>query len=99
MPAIRRKRKAGESGVGATIRHLRNERGWTLQQLAGRCGFGLVYLCDLELGRRPCSPLTAYRVARALDTEPAPLVQEVLEYLIASTDLEVVVRKKLLGVP
>lgn len=85
--------------IGEHLRALRQERDLTLADVAGRIGVGIPYVCDIELGRRPCSPHTAARFADALDVPRERLVQVVMETLVSSLGLEVVVRKRLRGVP
>jgi transcriptional regulator with XRE-family HTH domain len=59
MPAPRR-------WAGATVKHLRNERGWTQDQLAARVRCARNTIARIETGtRRPSLPLLE-RLARAL---------------------------------
>lgn len=49
------------------LRHVREQAGQTQRQVADALGFSVPYICDIEAGRRACSPkiLAAYeRIAR-----------------------------------
>jgi rhodanese-related sulfurtransferase/transcriptional regulator with XRE-family HTH domain len=56
-----------EAVVGKNLRALRAERGWTLDQLAGRSGVSRQSLGQIELGRLVPSLGTVWRIARAFD--------------------------------
>ncbi|MBX6385293.1 MAG: helix-turn-helix transcriptional regulator [Microbispora sp.] len=52
--------------VGDKLRRLREERDWSLEQLARRIGRTRSYLCRLENGQRTPSRRTVYQLAQAL---------------------------------
>lgn len=85
--------------LGKHMRHLRENHGVTLETVANRAGVSISYLSDIERGRRSCPVRTADKLARAMHERPESFVQLVLEEELAGLDLEVVVRKKLKGVP
>lgn len=51
---------------GAAIRQLRQERGWTQEDLADVSGLQPTYLSDLERGARSPGLATQQRLAKAL---------------------------------
>lgn len=59
--------------IGARIRALRKQRGWSVQQLAEAGDLSRRMLTDIELGQANPSLATVDRVARALDTDFAAL--------------------------
>ncbi len=61
---------AGES----PIRAYRLYRGMTQRRLAGAAGINLVYLSQIETGKRAGSLGTIAAIARALEVEPGDLV-------------------------
>lgn len=65
----------GRRWSGATVKHLRNERGWTQEQLAARVRCARNTIARIETGtRRPSLPLLE-RLARALKLGVADLFQ------------------------
>jgi predicted transcriptional regulator/DNA-binding XRE family transcriptional regulator len=59
---------------GRRVRHIRNERGLTLRQLAARVGKHAPYLSQLENGKRNASLDFVNALARALGVGPADLL-------------------------
>lgn len=55
---------------GHRVRERRRRLGLTLDGLAGRSGFHMSYLSQLERGRRNASILSVTTLARALEVEP-----------------------------
>jgi transcriptional regulator with XRE-family HTH domain len=51
---------------GAAVRTLRQERGWTQEDLADAAHLQPTYVSDLERGRRSPGMATQQRIARAL---------------------------------
>jgi transcriptional regulator with XRE-family HTH domain len=66
------KRRA-KSGVGARIREIRESRGLTLDELAGKCGIAKPNLSRLENDKVTPALGTISRIAAALGTHPALL--------------------------
>lgn len=60
--------------VGTNVRALRQERGLTQEQLAFESDIDLTYLGGIERGRRNPSLLVIARIALALGTKPAALL-------------------------
>lgn len=60
--------------LGRRARAIRNDRGWTLREVAERSGLSPRFLVQLEAGRGNISVRRLSDVARALDTTPAALL-------------------------
>ncbi len=56
-----------QAAVGAVIRRERRVRGMTLKELAGRAIVSVVYLGEIERGKKYPSPVVLERLAAALD--------------------------------
>ena len=52
--------------LGERIRHLRQARNWTQEDLAGECGFDRSYVSGLEVGRRNPTYLKLLTLAKSL---------------------------------
>lgn len=61
--------------LGRNIRSLRLQKGWTLEELAFRCGAHANYLGDAERGRRNLSVSSLNKIASGLGVEPAVLLR------------------------
>jgi len=59
----------------ASLRHLRESRFFTQQELADRAGIHRVTIANLESGREEARFSTIRKLAAALGVEPAALVQ------------------------
>ncbi|MFI9275214.1 helix-turn-helix domain-containing protein [Kitasatospora sp. NPDC052896] len=59
--------------IGMQIRRLREEGGYSLEQLAERSGLSFRGLIYIEHGQRNASVLTLLRIAAGLDVHPARL--------------------------
>ncbi|MCZ4100814.1 helix-turn-helix domain-containing protein [Streptomyces sp. H39-C1] len=59
--------------IGMQIRRLREERGYSLEQLAERSGLSFRGLIYIEHGQRNASTLTLLRIASGLDVHPGKL--------------------------
>lgn len=77
MASPRGQREAGRAlALGALLRKLRRERGYTLEQLAKRIPMSASNLSRLELGNQgPPGEEVIERMAKALDAEVAELLQ------------------------
>lgn len=53
-------------GLGAAVRKLRQERGWTQEELAEAADLHMTYISDLERGARSPGLTTQQRLANAL---------------------------------
>ena len=60
--------------VGRNVRRIRQERGWTQEQLAERSGFTQQYLSGLESGQRNPTIVSLYELAVALGVDHVMLV-------------------------
>lgn len=61
--------------VGANVRRIRLERGLTQEKLAFEAKLDLTYIGGIERGRRNPTVIVLGRIAEALETMPAELVQ------------------------
>lgn len=59
---------------GDTIRALREQRGWTLEDLAQKTQRSRAYLSRVENGQRTPSRITMHRIANALEVPIDDLV-------------------------
>ena len=57
------------------LRAARQRRGWTQRELAALAGIGSGTIASVEAGRRNAYPRTAKKLAHALETEIANLVE------------------------
>ncbi|MEO9175503.1 MAG: XRE family transcriptional regulator [Gaiellales bacterium] len=62
--------------VGARVRRLRSERGWSLSSLAERAGLGKATLSELESGQRNPTLETLYAIAAQLQIGLSELLLE-----------------------
>lgn len=60
---------------GQRVRERRKCLGMTLDGLAGRSGFHMSYLSQIERGRRNASILSVTAIARSLEVDPADLLK------------------------
>jgi quercetin dioxygenase-like cupin family protein len=65
------------AGLGARLRSLRNQKGWTLEQLSLRTNLSEPFLSRLESGRRQPSLAALMTLARAHSMPLASLLEEV----------------------
>jgi transcriptional regulator with XRE-family HTH domain len=73
--------------MGAVIRRERRERQLTLKELAERSAISLVYLGEIERGKKYPSALVLERLARALDLAVPDLLEFVAEEMRGVTTL------------
>ncbi len=66
-----------QSAVGAVIRRERRERELTLKELATRAIISVVYLGEIERGKKYPSPVTLERLADALDLTTSDLLERI----------------------
>lgn len=76
MASPRGQKEAGRAlALGALLRRLRRERGYTLDQLAERIPMSASNLSRLELGSQgPPADEVIERIAKALDNDPSELL-------------------------
>jgi transcriptional regulator with XRE-family HTH domain len=65
------------AALGRVIRQLREERGQTIEELAGEAGIHTTYLSAIELGRRNPSWNKVGAIATALEMEISALAHAV----------------------
>ncbi len=61
---------------GAAVRRLRQERGWSQEELAERVGIHRTYMGGVERGERNISLINIGRIARAFGVTLAALMAE-----------------------
>jgi len=61
--------------LGETVRRLRESEGVSQEELADRCGLHRTYVGSVERGERNVSLANIVRLARALKTLPAALLE------------------------
>lgn len=62
------------AAIGAAIRTLRRQRGWSIEALAGRAGLSYQYLCEIETGKRNFTIVVLDRIAGGLQMSIVGLV-------------------------
>ncbi len=65
--------------LGARIRYLRQQKNWTIEDLALEAGINRNYLCDLERGSRNPTVNVLNKVAKALDINLSTLFEGIVE--------------------
>lgn len=63
---ITKHEQAERSRIGATIRQLREMRGYTPDQFANAVGISRPYLSNIEAGRKPLTEILLARIAKEL---------------------------------
>lgn len=66
-----------QAAVGAVIRRERRERALTLKALATRAIISVVYLGEIERGKKYPSPVTLERLADALELTTSDLLERI----------------------
>jgi transcriptional regulator with XRE-family HTH domain len=66
-----------QAAVGVVIRRERRERGLTLKDFATRAIISVVYLGEIERGKKYPSPVTLERLAEALDLSTSDLLERI----------------------
>lgn len=75
----RRKIRQPEAEVfGATIRRLREERGWTQEELSERASMNASYLGFIERGDNIPTLLIIVQLAEAFEVDPGALLVDVM---------------------
>lgn len=62
---------------GERIRTLRRQAGWSQEELAAACGLHRTYVGAVERGERNVSLVNIVRLARALQSKPADLMEDI----------------------
>lgn len=61
--------------VGLNVRQLREEKGWSQEELAFETGMHRTYISGIERGVRNPTVIVIERIAMKLEVEPARLLQ------------------------
>lgn len=62
--------------IGATLRVLREARGYTPDELANEVGISRPYLANIEAGRKPLTPILTAKLAKKLDVRQVAIVRD-----------------------
>jgi transcriptional regulator with XRE-family HTH domain len=73
--AAKRSQSDPRQQFGRRLRELRIARGYSQEELADRADLDRTYISGIERGRRNVSLLNIWRLAGALDTAPATLLE------------------------
>ena len=65
--------------LGARIRYLRQQKNWSMEDLALEAGINRNYLCDLERGSRNPTVNILNKIAKALDINLSTLFEGIVE--------------------
>lgn len=78
MPAnkVQESERAERARVGATIRTVRELRGFTPDEFANEIGISRPYLANIEAGRKPLTQVLLARIARVLDVRQVAIVRD-----------------------
>jgi transcriptional regulator with XRE-family HTH domain len=78
MPAnkLQESERAERSRVGATIRTIRELRGFTPDEFANEVGISRPYLANIEAGRKPLTQILLARIAQKLDVRQVAIARE-----------------------
>jgi transcriptional regulator with XRE-family HTH domain len=72
---------------GATVRELRNRKGWTQEDLADSAGLTTTYVGQVERGNKVPSLTVVLKLARGLGVPPADLLVEFTAVLLRNLKL------------
>ena len=75
--------------IGDVLRELRQAKGHTLRQVAGRASVALGYLSEIERGQKEASSEILYSVAEALDVPISQIMLQVSERLAAVEQIQI----------
>lgn len=62
--------------IGATVRQLREMRGFTPDEFANEVGISRPYLANIEAGRKPLTEILLARIAQALSVRQVVIVRD-----------------------
>lgn len=62
--------------VGATIRTIREMRGFTPDEFANEVGISRPYLANIEAGRKPLTQVLLARIAKKLDVRQVAIIRD-----------------------
>lgn len=75
----RKKQQPDAKVFGATVRRLREKRGWTQEELAERAEMNASYLGFVERGDNVPTLTIILQIARAFEIDPGDLLREVAD--------------------
>lgn len=62
--------------IGATLKQVRNMRGYKPDQFASEVGISRSYLANIEAGRKPLTEVLLARMSNVLDVDQIVIVRE-----------------------
>ena len=62
--------------LGANVRRLRTEKGWSQEDYADRAGIHRTYVSDIERGRRNPTVTVVEKLAKPLGVQPGRLLDD-----------------------
>lgn len=75
--------------IGDVLRELRQSKGHTLRQVAGRAKVALGYLSEIERGQKEASSEILFAVAEALNVPISQIMREVSDRLAAVEQVQI----------
>ena len=75
--------------IGDVLRELRQNRGHTLRQVAGRANVALGYLSEIERGQKEASSEILYAIAEALGVPISQIMREVSDRLASIEQVQI----------
>ena len=75
--------------IGDVLRELRQGRGHTLRQVAGRANVALGYLSEIERGQKEASSEILYAIAEALGVPISQIMREVSDRLASIEQVQI----------
>lgn len=61
--------------IGATLREMREMRGFKPDELASEIGISRPYLANIEAGRKPLTPVLLARLAKVLEVRQIAIIR------------------------
>lgn len=75
--------------IGDVLRELRQSRGHTLRQVAGRANVALGYLSEIERGQKEASSEILYAISEALGVPISQIMREVSDRLASIEQVQI----------
>lgn len=77
MAAFIRSTMQVQQQLGERIRQIRRKKGWSQEELAGRCGLHRSHMGEIERGQANLTMLTLVTIAQTLETSAAMLFKDI----------------------
>ena len=69
-------RRSTQQKIGRRVRELRNQKGWTQEQLEEHSGLDRTYISDIERGVRNPSVKSIEKIAKALKVKASEIFKD-----------------------